>query len=121
LAQGEVAKAYVFIERAVMRAEKLHLPRIDALVRLVRARVLSQRGMTTAAVKDLLKAERVLGVSANQIDPAKMRLSRAETLLVAGSQKRAAIGLQRLLVDVVNMEDVMLRADLHRMLGQSLV
>lgn len=117
---GLVIEAQQRIERtlaAVVGRE----PRVEALARLERGRILGMRDDGNGAARELVLAEHVLGVSGNAAERLQTRIARAEMLLALGADTRAERGLRRLAVEVADLEDVELRAMVAMLLGQSLL
>jgi hypothetical protein len=68
----------------------------------------------------MIAAERYLSSSGSALDRIRAKLTRAECLHVLGESRRAADGLKRVLTDVVDLEEVSIRAWVHALLGESL-
>ncbi len=120
LRAGYLDRALRRVERALSTLAQAGQPRAEALARLDRARILANQGQAHLAARDLLAAERHLGVSGNQSDRVHVRLTRAETLVATGELARAANGLKRLLTEVVDLDDSATCAMVHLLLGQAL-
>lgn len=120
LRAGMVERALERIDRALRAVGGLD-PRTEALARLDRARIVAARGDSAEAAREMVAAERVLGVSGNAADRLQLRLVRAETLLLAHQPERAAEGIKRILVEATSTEDVATRAWLHQLYGTALL
>lgn len=106
----------------IVRDLQIHeRPEVDAQVHLDRARIFATFGDATASAKELIAAERFLGVSGSVRDRLMMRLTRAETLVLLGQPQRAASGLLRLLGEVSKREEMSLRAWSYFLLGHALL
>ncbi|MBI5507212.1 MAG: hypothetical protein HY903_00540 [Deltaproteobacteria bacterium] len=121
LRAGYVRRALDRITAAVFTFTELGDGRALALARLERACILARSGDGIAAARDLLAAERYLSSSGSAFDRLRARLARAECLLILGDHERAAHGLKRILVDVVDLEEIPIRAYVHTLLGQALM
>ncbi len=118
---GYADRALAHLDATLLHLDADRNPRIDAIARLERARVQAYRGDVVAAARDLLVAERKLGVSGSTSDRLRARIVRAEALVITGEGERAAPGLKRLLLDVVDLDEVAVSAWVHTLLGQALV
>ncbi len=115
------------VERATARIEAaLHLLAQEgdvrglSLARLEKARILALQGDGEAAAKELVAADRYLSTSGSALERLMGRLARAECLYYVGEPRRAADGLKRILIDVVDLEEASIRAFVHTLLGQCL-
>jgi tetratricopeptide (TPR) repeat protein len=120
LAAGYVKRAEQRVAQALLLLTQSNDARGLALGRLVRARIMALQGDAEAAAKDLVAAERYLSTSGSALDRIRARLARAECLYHLGDARRAADGLKRVLIDVVDLEEVEIRAFVHTLLGQAL-
>jgi hypothetical protein len=117
---GFTRRALQRLNIVVTTLERHDQPRILARALLDRARALAQRGDGPAAARDLVAAERILGSSSSAVDRLRARLARADCLIRLGEPLRAAHGLKRVLVGVVDLEEIPARAWAHELLGQAL-
>lgn len=94
---------------------------LEARVRLTRARVLAALGHAALATRELVTAAGLLGTSASPADRVRLRLGRAEALLLVGAPRRAADGLRRVLTEAADLEEVPVLARVHATLGDALL
>jgi len=94
---------------------------LEARVRLTRARVLAGLGHAALATRELVTAAGLLGTSASPADRVRLRLGRAEALLLVGAPRRAADGLRRVLTDAADLDEVPVLARVHATLGLALL
>jgi len=117
---GFVHRAHSRINHAIGILTQVGDARSLAIAKLERARTLAIKGDGPAAAKDLIAAERYLSSSGSALDRIRAKLTRAECLHVLGESRRASDGLKRVLADVVDLEEVSIRAWVHALLGESL-
>ncbi len=121
LLQGKVSAALEQVHAAVQTLEQLNNPQGHAFGCVERARILAYHGHPHSSTRDLVAAERILGVSPNYGDRMRTRLVRAETLIALGQTERALPSLHRIRHDVRNIDNARIRAKVYIMLGHALI
>ena len=120
LRAGYVNRAQIRIDQVIEELEQLEDSHGLAFARLERAVIAAHQGRKEDAAKDLVAAESYLGRSGHPLERVRARLTRAECLHLLGESRRAANGLKRILVDVIDLEEVPIRAFVHSLLGETL-
>lgn len=116
---GDLKVALRLVDQALSQLAPLGHSHDEGLVRLVRARILAYLGASGPCAKELIIAERLLACSGSKKDRLLAAMVRAETLINLGQGAKAFAGLRRLLLEVVDLEDVHTRAWVHVMLGRA--
>lgn len=121
LRAGHITAALQRVDRSLDVLLPLKRPRDEGVVRLDRARILASMGQGEASAKEAVWGERLLAASGNQVDRSEARLARAEALWILGESERAVRGLERVLEEVADIDDVETRAWVHTLLGRALI